>query len=120
MLYLPIRGKPKARPRVGVNNRPFMPKKYMAWKEQLGDELRRQGLSSLELSNSMSLEVVFGTDAMWIQLRELKNFQRAKHVTADIDNLMGGLMDGLQDAGVIADDRLIVESHGWIQDRQGD
>jgi len=97
-----------------------MPAKYMAWKEQLGNELRRLGLSSLELSNSMSLEVVFGSDAMWVQLRELKDFRRAKHVTADIDNLMGGLMDGLQDAGVIADDKFIVESHGWIQNRQGD
>ena len=120
MLYLPVRGKPKARPRVGVGNKPFMPPKYMAWKQELAAELERLGLTSLQLSNSMSLDVVFGTDGMWIQLRELRDFKRAKHVRADIDNLIGGLMDGMQDAGVIENDDLIVETHGWIQPRQGD
>jgi len=118
MLWLPVRGKPKARPRVGVNNKPFMPAKYMAWKEELGHELQRHGLTDLQLDNSMSLEVVFGTEGMWIQLRPVPEFTRPKHVRADIDNLIGGLMDGLQDAGVIANDDKIVEVHGWLQRRQ--
>ena len=117
MLWLPIRGKPKARPRVGVNNKPFMPPKYMAWKKELAAELELQGLASLHLSNSMSLEVIFATEGMWVQLREIKNFQRATHVRADVDNLIGGLMDGLQDAGVIENDELIVEVHGWLEQR---
>jgi Holliday junction resolvase RusA-like endonuclease len=43
--------------------------------------------------------------------------ERAMYVTADIDNLSGGIMDALQGAGTIDNDRNVLELHATIDKR---
>ena len=118
MLYLPVRGKPKARPRV-VDKHAYMPDDYMAFKGKVDSEMRIRGMIPREMvTGPLSLDAVFGTDGMWFQLRPVPGHVRAVHVQADVDNLLGGLMDALQDATVYEDDKQIVEVHGWIDRRE--
>ncbi len=117
MLFLPIRGKPKARPRV-VKGNTYMPANYTAFKEKISIEMLDRGLiPSIPHAGPLSLEAIFGTDGMWFQLRPVPGHERAKHMKADVDNLLGGLMDALQDATVLEDDKQIIEVHGWIDRR---
>ncbi len=118
MLYLPVRAKPKARPRVTVNGT-FMPADYTQYKRLIDSELRIRGLIPRKQEEGpLSLEVIFGSEGMWFQLRPVSGHVRAMHVEADVDNLVGGLMDALQDATVFKDDKQVIEVHAWIDDRE--
>jgi len=76
------------------------------------------GIHQRQLDMPLRLEAGFGTDYIDFQLFPLDaDHQRPKWVTADIDNLVGGFMDALQDHGLIANDKLIVEAELWIPTR---
>ena len=120
LLRIPMRGKPKPRPKFdsrGVSGRTYNPDEYTTWKELISVELSRMGLHPQYLDVPVRLEAGFGTDYIDFQLFPLAPHRRPKHVTADIDNLAGGLMDALQDHGLIANDKLIVEAELWIPNR---
>jgi hypothetical protein len=95
-----------------------MPPDYMQWKENVGVELLRLGRSTGVVGDGIAgnLRMItrFGSDFMELQLIRVEHV-RAKHVRGDIDNLNGGLMDALQDAGVIVNDAQIIglESTLW-------
>lgn len=116
MLYLPLRGAPKPRPRLGKGHT-HNPAEYTAWKAEVVKELHAMRLTNQDIAGALSLELVFGTDGMWVQLRPIKGFERAKHVQADVDNLSGGIMDAMTDANVYGDDAQVVELHTWIDRR---
>ena len=115
MLRLPLRGVPKPRPRV-TERGTYNDKRYTTWKLVVADELRALGVTN-QIVAPVRLDAVFGTDYIDFQLFPLIDHIRPKHVRADVDNLSGGLMDALQDAGTIANDELIRELHIWMPNR---
>ncbi len=115
MLRLNVRGKPKPRPRADkgqVHN----PPDYTAWKHEVAHELAALNIQN-QIAVPVRLDVVFGTDYIDFQLYPMVDHVRSKHVRADLDNLAGGLMDALQDAGTIKNDELVRELHIWIPKR---
>ena len=110
-----MRGMPKKRP-VVTKNGTYMPKDYTDWKQQIAEELGAMS-NLLDIEMPVALEVVFGEDYIEFQLFPMEGHQRAKHVTADIDNLVGGLMDALEQGGVIANDKQIVRIKAWVASR---
>ena len=120
MLRINMRGKPKPRPKFdgrGVSRKAYNPAEYTQWKRELSAELHAMGIHDRAISVPVRMEAVFGTDYIDFQLFPLPHHIRPKWVTADVDNLVGGLMDGLQDHGLIANDKLIVEAGIWIPTR---
>jgi len=115
MLRLPLRGVPKPRPRV-TERGTYNPKEYTAWKAEVADELAGLGIQN-QIAVPVRLDVVFATDYIDFQLYPMVDHVRPKHVRADLDNLAGGLMDALQDAGTIKNDELVRELHIWIPKR---
>lgn len=115
MLRLNLRGKPKPRPRV-TENGTYNDGEYTRWKWAVGHELRALGIKN-QIVAPVRLDAVFGTDYIDFQLFPLIDHVRPKHVRADVDNLSGGLMDALQEAGTIANDELIREMHIWLPNR---
>jgi len=119
MIRIPLRGKPKPRPRV-TSHGTYMDKDYMEWRENVVLELHQQlnpNFDQPPIKGSLRLIARFGSDFMDIQLLKVDEV-RAKHVRADIDNLLGGIMDALQDAGVIVNDAQIVavEAVTWEEE----
>ena len=106
MIRIPLRGKPKPRPRV-TSHGTYMDKKYTDWKIDVAEELAVQGIKEPSIEGNLKLILRFGTDFIDIQLLKIVEV-RAKHVRADVDNLIGGVMDALQDAGIIVNDAQIV------------
>ncbi len=106
-IVLPWAGFPKPRPRVTLNGT-YMPKPYTEWKEGVIDVV---ALSKLPvLSGPLSMMVKFYKDRVEVAMAE---GAPARFGQGDIDNLSGGVMDALQDAGVFKNDiqvaRLIAE-----------
>lgn len=112
MLWLPVRGMPKKRPRV-TSHGTFMPRRYVDWKEEVGAEL--VGGMSGQVDYPVELFVAFESDRTGVQLMPMPAAVRPKHLKrADIDNLVGGVMDAMQDAGVLADDRLVYQVNARV------
>jgi Holliday junction resolvase RusA-like endonuclease len=95
-----------------------MPKDYREWKQNVIEHLVEQGFDSHAIDYPVRMMVRFNSDSMEVQLFKLRNAKRPKYVRADIDNLVGGLMDALQEAGVVVDDRWIlgIEATAWINE----
>ena len=94
-LSLPWKGKPKPRPRVTQGGQhTYMDKDYVEWKENVGEVVAAAGVGVL--SGPLSLMVKFYKDRVELMLSE---GAPPRHGQGDIDNLLGGLMDALQDAG---------------------
>lgn len=107
-MTLPWKGKPKARPRV-TSNGTFMPKLYTEWKEAIAEYVKLDPKST-ELEGPLSLVVEFRPKEIMFLISESDT---DRHGQGDIDNLLGGLMDALEDAGVYKNDsqvqRVLVE-----------
>jgi Holliday junction resolvase RusA-like endonuclease len=108
MVRIPFRGKPKPRPRVD-RSATHNPTEYTEWKQDVVDFLAGLHSQQLNIDFPMQLRVVFMSDSIYFQLYELENVKRPKYVQGDVDNLVGGLMDALQDTGVVVDDRWILD-----------
>jgi Holliday junction resolvase RusA-like endonuclease len=115
---LPWTSKPKARPRV-TKNGTFMPHDYTEWKDNVAEYISLAATASdTHFSGPVSLMCTFyegGTILTILPMDE--GYQRAKHVRADIDNLIGGIMDAMQESGIIDNDSQIVTVHGMVQNR---
>ena len=108
MIRIPMRVVPKARPRV-TKNGTFMPKGYMAWKKEFVTQLKALRVPANKYAGNVALEVIFDTDEMWVQLVPI-NDKKPKHLKRiDIDNAIGAVMDALQDAQIIEDDKQVVQ-----------
>lgn len=92
---IPYPGKPKARPRVTRTGHAFMPKDYMAWK----DEIRafvKQTCQAVHFDGPVKCEMVFHRDHIRFVIEKMEDDYQ--YVRGDIDNLAGGLMDAIQPA----------------------
>jgi Holliday junction resolvase RusA-like endonuclease len=117
-IRLPIIGMPKARPKFNsVTRQVYMPEDYTQWKHGVSDALVDQGIHAPYHEDPMKLKAVFGEDYIEFQLFPVEGHRRAKHVTADIDNLAGGLMDALEQGQVIKNDKLIVRLDARVAGR---
>lgn len=105
VFVIPWGGKPKARPRVTTNGT-YMPKPYRDWKQTITEYLQVSRISRME--GPVCLAVTFTPTQMIVAIEPS---QVARYGNADLDNLVGGLMDVLQDAGVIGNDRSVVAIH---------
>ena len=107
-LRIPMRAVPKKRP-VVTRNGTFMPKPYVAAKEQFADELKAQGVVTEQYAGNVEISVVFDTDEFWVKLEPVDE-EKPKHMRqSDIDNVCGFVLDALQDAGVIKNDAQVVK-----------
>ena len=111
---IPIRAKPKPRPRGGKGHF-YLPKDFQEWRTEMVKALHDANFPHFE--GPVGLYATFYSDATSIQLVDLSDHQRAKHVRADLDNLLGGLFEVLQDSGVIDNDNQIVQARAAIARR---
>ncbi len=116
VIELPWRAVPKARPRV-TSRGTYMPPKYRAWKEDVA-ELIQMVHPRVTLEKPVLCVVRFGSESTRIELTEYEEeYQRAKYVTGDVDNLAGSVLDSLQDSGIITNDRQVVRLDATIEPR---
>lgn len=115
-IWIPVPVVPKERPKVG-NRGVYYSKRYTDFREAVVEDLsRRKGIPhALEIP--LSLEASFASGGFWLQLRPLvdsssgSDIRRPKKVRGDIDNLIGGVADAIQDAGIVANDSWFFETH---------
>lgn len=99
---LPWPGMPKKRPRV-TSNGTYMPKEYVKWKEQIAEFLAVQ--PTVEgLQGPVALVIEFHKDKIIVAASE---FDNPRFGSADLDNLIGAVMDAFQDGGAYANDRQV-------------
>lgn len=113
---LPWPGKPKARPIV-TKNGTHMPDDYVEWKENVAEYLRYfPGM----IEGPVMIELEFSEKKVNVSvIPVVGEFQRDKHVRGDLDNLIGGVMDAMQDAGTIVNDSQVVAVRASIRNRVG-
>ena len=101
---------PKARPNVNFTQGiVYMPKEYEDWRQTMLSELVAQGLTrGAALTMPLRLDVNFGKDFTEWQVYPAP-FERPAGIRGDLDNLLGGFMETLQDAGVIENDSQFVQ-----------
>ena len=103
---IPYRPKPKVRPRV-TSKGTFMPKEYREWKDLVAEHLRISAKGSV-FEGPVRLHLTFDTDEIDMTIISVDK-TRPKHVRADIDNLIGGVMDALELSGVVVNDKQVIE-----------
>jgi len=93
-----------------------MPKGYAEWKKVVAQFLSLSRMKGV--GGPVMLEVVFGSTEIHVRLVPVVgDYQRAKYVTADLDNLLGGVMDALQDSNVLENDSQVVAVTARIEGR---
>jgi len=98
---IPWPGKSKPRPRV-TRRGTYNPPEYTEWKENVAIVL---GAALPHMSGNVRLGLTFDETGIDVVIVET---ERERFGRNDIDNLAGGVMDALQDAGVIDNDARVV------------
>lgn len=120
MIELPIRGMPKKRP-VVTKNGTYMPKRYVEWKEEFVELLTAAIGKHDPIEGNVGLRLEFGSDTIRLQLYATDVPKRVKHMrVSDLDNLVGAVMDALQDHGIIEDDIQVVHLEALIEGEGSD
>ena len=102
-IEVPWAAKSKARPNFNSEQkRAFMPKEYREWKESVAEFIGYQNVPSLVGAVGMDIEFRKSGFVVVASETKLKRFGRS-----DIDNLIGGVMDAVQDGGGYKDDRQV-------------
>lgn len=104
-VFVKMRAKPKARPRV-VDGRAYMPPEYQQWRTDFGTLLKSEiakTRSQRRIIGPVELYLSFYRHGVRIQIQEVTTIRR-KHVRGDIDNLIGGVMEVLEDTEVVTND----------------
>ena len=108
LVEIPLKAVPKARPRVVHAGHVYMPAHYMAWREAFVANLQAQRITHAKpLLGSMKLWVRVSGDTIGVNLTPTEAV-RPTGVRGDLDNLVGAIMDALQDAGVYLNDAQVV------------
>jgi len=107
MIRIPLTGKSKPRPAVS-NKRAYMPKEYMEWKVAVGQALKELKVPADEYEGAVALEVIFGRYDMWVQVVPVNDTKPKGLKRNDIDNLVGGVMDALENYGIYKNDAQVV------------
>ena len=116
---LPWRGKPKPRPRFSStsSHKAYNPAEYTDWKEDIAEFVDLSGVPSVH--GPCRLDLLFRSQNVNVRVIPIiGERRRAMYVTADIDNLSGGIMDALQDAMILDNDRDVYELRAVIEERQ--
>jgi Holliday junction resolvase RusA-like endonuclease len=85
-----------------------MPATYTEWKENVASIIRYKGKN---LRGHVMVGCVFYQDHVLLEVMETT---RQRHGRADIDNLIGGVMDAMQMSGVIENDKDVVYIEGMF------
>jgi len=105
--YVDIPPMPKKRPRV-TSNGTYMPKDYVEWKQGVGylarGALKKQRIP--EFVGRVRMGVTFDKQGFLLIIEETDN---NRFGNADLDNLVGAVMDACQDCQVIHNDRDVIE-----------
>ena len=81
----------KSRPRVTRSGHAFMPSKYVKWKKDFATRAVFAWRPWPKITGSFSIKITIGT--------------KSGKMRSDLDNSAGSVLDALQDAGLIANDR---------------
>ena len=110
LIQLHLATKPKARPNVNFTQGiVYMPQDYEDWRQDMLREFVARGLTKgPSLTMPLRLDVNFGRDFTEFQLYP-SPIERPTGIRGDIDNLLGGFMETLQDAGIIVNDSQITQ-----------
>ncbi len=105
--YVDIPPMPKKRPRVTVNGT-YMPKDYVEWKQAAGylirGALKKQRIP--EFVGRIRMDIVFDKKGFLLVIEGTDN---NRFGNADLDNLVGAVLDACQDCKVIHNDRDVIE-----------
>lgn len=106
-----IKPKAKERPRHdGRNGRMHMPQPYLDWKGAFAYIARKDWAKWLTLNGYPIPSVIDGPVAVTVTYTTPSGNMRP-----DLDNALGAVLDGLQDAGVIGNDSQVRELSGRIE-----
>lgn len=81
----------KARPRVTRSGHAYMPKQYTEWKKSFGARAKLLWAPWHPIEGPFAIRITLGT--------------KSGKMRSDIDNAAGSVLDALQDAGLIKNDR---------------
>lgn len=102
---------PKARPKV-TRNGTYMPREYTQWKADFGMLVKAaMNRGEWRQDGRVKMTAEFYKDSVVLTLEDADTERFGQ---SDIDNLLGGVMDAIQEAGVIKNDRDVVEVHGTM------
>lgn len=110
LIRLDMVTKPKARPNVNfAQGIVYMPQEYEHWRQDMLRELVSKGLTrGPSLTMPLELDCRFGRDFTEFQLYP-SPIERPAGIRGDLDNLLGGFMETLQDAAIIQNDSQITQ-----------
>ena len=119
LIHLDLATKPKARPNVNFSKGiVYMPPAYEEWRENMVAELLTSVVPRGPTPDGpMFLECRFGRDFTDFQIYKA-DVDRPTGVRGDLDNLLGGFMETLQDAGIIINDSQIIQASTQLWTRE--
>ena len=113
--FVPMPGKPKPRPKFNTRTGTvYMPKDFEEWREAFGWELAK--LRPPRFDGPVHVILHFSKDGVDIDIFSLPDdVKREPKVRGDIDNLIGGVMEVMQDIEVVGNDRdvLVVKASAY-------
>ncbi len=80
-----------------------MPRPYMEWREQVVEAIKEADLPSF--TSQVEVTMWFSRDSFTVVIDPR---DEDRYGNADLDNLVGGVLDALQDATTIENDRDVV------------
>jgi len=90
-IFIPMPPMGKARPRVTRSGHAFMPNSYTKWKKDFGLRAKFAWKPWPPVNGPFAIRIIIGT--------------KSGKMRSDLDNSAGSVLDALQDAGLIANDR---------------
>jgi Holliday junction resolvase RusA-like endonuclease len=109
-VFVPMRGMPKARPRTNTKTGDvYMPVDYQEWRRDFAMLLKSEitrGDYPRKHAGPVEVYLSFYPHGVRIQVMDSMTVRR-KHVRGDIDNLIGGVMEVLEDTQVVTNDSKI-------------
>jgi Holliday junction resolvase RusA-like endonuclease len=120
---VPLRGMPKARPRTNTKTgEVYMPADYQAWRADFGMLLKSEivkARSEHKFIGPVEVYLSFYPHGVRIQVMDSMTVRR-KHVRGDIDNLVGGVMEVLEDTQVVTNDSMIHRIVATVAEHEAD
>ena len=122
-LFVPVRAVPKERPQVHKGGAHYSDR-YVEFRQNVMQSLREQGIQLSGIDYPVSMEVSFRTNGFHLQLRPITTIlggvTRPTHVRGDADNMAGGVMDALEDGGILSNDKHVLELHTQLWEVEDD
>lgn len=102
-----IRPRPTPRPRGKKGQGAYYPPEYNAYRDELLWRIRQAVKGRPRLAEPLKITVSITLEGFEVQIEP--GPVRPKGMRGDIENFVKGLLDGLQQAGVVEDDRWVHE-----------